>query len=102
MRATVEVVGDREGGRLASDHPLVRVIDDMSARLGTPIAWEAGSTDTNVPLSRGAPAVCLGLAKGERLHTVDEALDIDPLPKGLRQAYLILTALLLGEVALSA
>jgi tripeptide aminopeptidase len=100
VRASVEVAGDRQGGRLVSDHPLVRVVDDTSQRLGTPISWESGSTDTNVPLSRGAPAVCLGLAKGERLHTVDEALDIGPLPNGLRQAYLILAAVLRGEVKL--
>jgi acetylornithine deacetylase/succinyl-diaminopimelate desuccinylase-like protein len=102
VRATVEVVGDREGGRLVAEHPLVVFIDETSRSLGTPIVWEAGSTDTNVPLSHGAAAVCLGLAKGERLHTVDEALDIRPLPIGLRQTYVILAALLRGEVPLSA
>jgi hypothetical protein len=79
----------------------VEFIDDTARRLGTPVVWEAGSTDTNVPLSRGASAVCLGLAKGERLHTVEEALNIGALPQGLRQAYTILAGLLRGDVPLS-
>jgi acetylornithine deacetylase/succinyl-diaminopimelate desuccinylase-like protein len=102
VRATVEVVGDREGGSLPAEHPLVRFVDETSHRLGSPIAWESGSTDTNVPLSHGAAAVCLGLAKGERLHTTEEALDVEPLPTGVRQARAILAALLCGEVDLSA
>lgn len=92
----VDVVGDRPGGRLPPDHPLIRLVDDAAATVGASVTWQAASTDTNVPLSHGAPAVCLGIAKGENLHTVDEALDVSVLQNGLQQAYLVLASLLLG------
>lgn len=92
----VDVVGDRPGGRLPPDHPLIRLVDDAAATVGASVTWQAASTDTNVPLSHGAPAVCLGIAKGENLHTVDEALDVSVLQSGLQQAYLVLASLLLG------
>lgn len=96
VRPTVEIVGDRPGGRLPPDHPLVRLVEDAADTVGAPLVWEAGSTDANVPLGGGAAAVCLGIARGENEHTVDEVLDTSVLPQGLRQACLVTSALLLG------
>lgn len=98
VEAAIEVVGDRPGGRLPPDHPLVRLVEDTAASLKTPIHWEPGSTDANVPLAHGAAAVCLGVAIGRHLHSVDEVLDVSALPAGLRQAYLVLAALLRGTM----
>jgi tripeptide aminopeptidase len=93
----VEVVGDRTGGRLSPGHRLITLVDEAAAVVGIPATWRASSTDANVPLSHGAAAVCIGIAKGEDAHTTDEVLDISVLPQGLRQTYLVLVALLLGE-----
>jgi tripeptide aminopeptidase len=92
------VVSDRPGGRLPPDHPLVRLVEEAAAAVGVPPEWKAASTDANVPLSRGAPAVCLGLARGEHLHSEHETLDVTPLPRGLRQAFLVTAALLRGAL----
>ncbi|MGH2403244.1 MAG: peptidase dimerization domain-containing protein, partial [bacterium] len=97
VRSTIEVVGDRPGGRLPEDHPLIKVVEEAAVAVGAPLVWEAGSTDANVPLGGGATAVCLGIARGENEHTVDEVLDTSVLPQGLRQAYLVTAALVLGE-----
>ncbi len=95
VRAAIDVVGDRSGGRLPPDHWLITLVDEAAAAVGVPAAWRASSTDANVPLGHGASAVCLGIAKGENFHSTDEVLDVSVLPQGLRQTYLVLSALLL-------
>jgi di/tripeptidase len=97
VTADSAVVGDRAGGRLPADHALVRLVNDAAAHVGVPVEWKASSTDANIPLSHGAAAVCLGLARGENLHSTGEVLDTTPLPIGLRQACLVIAALLLGR-----
>lgn len=97
VEPAVEIVGDRPGGRLPPEHRLIALVEETAAALGAPVTWEAASTDTNVPLSHGAAAVCLGIARGENLHTVDEALDVSDALLGLQQAYLVAAALLRGR-----
>lgn len=94
VEVAVEVVGDRPGGRLPDGHPLFGVVAAAAATVGVPVEWESGSTDANVPLSHGAAAVCLGLARGEGAHTRAEAVDVGALPLGLTQACLVAGSLL--------
>jgi di/tripeptidase len=96
VRSAIDIVGDRAGGRLPPDHRLITLVDEAAAVVGVPATWRPSSTDANVPLSHGAAAVCVGLAKGENAHTTEEVLDISVLPQGLRQTYLLLASLLLG------
>ena len=42
-----------------------------------------GSTDANEPLSRGLPAICVGLTTGGRSHSIEEYIDTKPLALGL-------------------
>jgi hypothetical protein len=44
-----------------------------------------GSTDANIPLSRGLPAVCIGLSSGFGAHTSHEYINTAPLAQGLAQ-----------------
>lgn len=44
----------------------------------------AGSTDCNIPLSMGIPAVCFGCYRGKGAHTREEYVEIDSLLPGLR------------------
>jgi len=96
VSAEVEVLSDRSGGRLPAGHPLIRLVEEAGAAVGVPPTWKSSSTDANIALSRGAAAVCLGLAEGENLHAEDEVLDVTLLPKGLQQTFLVTAALLLG------
>ena len=96
VRPAIDVVGDRPGGQLAPGHPLIALTEAAALAVGVPVVWEAGSTDANLPLGHGAAAVCLGIARGENMHTVEEALDTSVLAAGLQQAYLIGAALLRG------
>ncbi|MCA9941013.1 MAG: M20/M25/M40 family metallo-hydrolase, partial [Anaerolineales bacterium] len=57
-------VGNRPAGGIAADAPLVQwamgALRAVGCRHST---YESGSTDANIPLSRGWPAVCIGLAR---------------------------------------
>jgi len=45
----------------------------------------SGSTDANIPLSRGIPAVVVGMTAGGGAHTLNEYIDVAPIEKGLAQ-----------------
>ena len=79
-----EVIGDRPGGEIPTTHPLVRAAIDCYTREGIPVKLNIGSTDANVPLSRGYPAICLGLTNGGGSHTTGEYIETAPLDQGFR------------------
>jgi len=95
--AHTDVLGQRAGGRLPPGHPLIALVEEAAAHVETPLRWESASTDANVPLSHGAAAVCLGIARGDGAHTLDESLDVSLLPQGVRQTFLVAATLLRGR-----
>ena len=46
----------------------------------------AASTDANIPLSMGIPAVCIGTVSGAGLHTQEEYIEADSIPYGWKIA----------------
>ncbi|MGD8814419.1 MAG: M20/M25/M40 family metallo-hydrolase [Anaerolineales bacterium] len=82
---TIEVdrIGERPGGGLPADHPLVMAARQALRRVGEEnVQLQIGSTDASLPLSRGIPAVCVGLTRGKNAHSPDELIHIDPMPRG--------------------
>jgi acetylornithine deacetylase/succinyl-diaminopimelate desuccinylase-like protein len=53
---------------------------------GFNIIRESSSTDCNIPLSLGIPALCIGVYTGEQWHTRKEWVDKASLPLGLQVA----------------
>jgi acetylornithine deacetylase/succinyl-diaminopimelate desuccinylase-like protein len=51
---------------------------------GIPCALESGSTDANIPMSLGIPAVCVGNYMGGGVHTREEWVEIASVPVGLK------------------
>ncbi len=90
----LDVVGNRAGGRLPADHWIVSLVNSAASEVKSPVEWKTGSTDANVPLSHGAPAVCLGIGRGRELHTLGEEVDTSMMPVALELAYRVLTAML--------
>lgn len=86
-----EVVGNRPAGEVALDAPIVRLAKESLALVGLDTRVDASSTDANIPLSRGIPAVCIGLTTGANAHRADEFIRIEPLATGVTQ--LILTTI---------
>jgi acetylornithine deacetylase/succinyl-diaminopimelate desuccinylase-like protein len=92
-RFEVETVGDRPAGRIAREHPLVRAAAAAYAAAGIGVTFEAASTDANIPLSRGIPAVCIGVGDGENAHRLDEFIIPARVSQGMcALLYLVLTA----------
>jgi acetylornithine deacetylase/succinyl-diaminopimelate desuccinylase-like protein len=79
-----EVIGDRPAGAIPHDHPLVqlavRALNDSGVASHT---FEIGSTDANLPLSRGLACVCVGLTRGANSHRPDEYIETRDLDRGL-------------------
>ena len=48
---------------------------------------EPGSTDCNIPLSLGIPAVCFGTYYGDGAHTREEYVEKDSLELGYQVAF---------------
>ncbi len=93
VKVEVTVVGDRPGGHLSAEHRLVEFSKKVLQHLGFGAESHSGSTDANVPLSQGTPAVCLGFAGGRNAHRPDEWLDPAPAVSGLMQILLLLEVL---------
>jgi len=83
VRVNAEVIGDRPAGEIPADHPLVKTAIECFARNGIKAKLNIGSTDANVPLSRGLPAICVGLTTGGGSHTLGEYIDTKPVAQGL-------------------
>ncbi|HAI21366.1 MAG TPA: peptidase M20, partial [Clostridiales bacterium UBA8153] len=83
----VVVVGDRPSGSIAPDHELVRLVTAVQGRLGIPSRLSASSTDANIPLSRGIPAVTIGVTTGADNHAPTEHADIPPMVTGALQLF---------------
>lgn len=85
---TVETVGIRPcGGDVDAEiHEAMisRVIEICEKHTGITCMRGKGSTDCNVPMSLGVPAVCPGIYMGGGAHTREEWVEIASLPAGVR------------------
>ena len=91
---TTQVVGNRPAGYLEPTHPLVVGAVETLKLLGITPGLENGSTDANIPLSAGVPAITVGITRGGNAHRLDEFIEIAPMQAGLQQlATLILATL---------
>jgi acetylornithine deacetylase/succinyl-diaminopimelate desuccinylase-like protein len=81
----LESIGQRPAGQIPPDHPLVQLAAECLAQEGIEPSLTSGSTDANIPLSRGIPAVVLGITTGTGAHTEQECIDLAPAPHGMSQ-----------------
>lgn len=91
VRFSSAVIGNRPAGEIALNHPLVRLAADCLRDAGIESSPGIGSTDANIPLSRGIPAVCIGMTRGGGAHTLQEHIQTHPLGQGLEQLYMLAT-----------
>jgi acetylornithine deacetylase/succinyl-diaminopimelate desuccinylase-like protein len=94
LLAKVRELGSRPGGRLPDHSPLLRVIQSVDGYLSIRSRVDCASTDANVPLSMGLPAVSIGAGgTGGGAHTAQEWYSPEGREQGLRRILLILAAL---------
>jgi tripeptide aminopeptidase len=92
MPFSVDVVGDRPAGSIATEHPLVQGALSALQAIGIRGTLENGSTDANVPLAYGIPAVTVGVTRGGNAHRLDEYIETQPVSDGLRQLIILTLA----------
>ena len=88
VQIETEVVGDRPCGLDVNNFALAqRAAMAVERHYGFSPALTSGSTDCNVPLSMGIPAICPGCVLGAGAHTREEYVEIDSLLPGLKVAF---------------
>jgi acetylornithine deacetylase/succinyl-diaminopimelate desuccinylase-like protein len=95
LRYTIEKIGDRPSADLPRDSPLMEAIKAVDRHLGLRTDLRLGSTDANIPLSLGIPAVSLGAGgDGGGAHTRAEWYSAANRELGLRRVLLLTLAML--------
>ena len=80
----IKTVGDRPAGSIPREHALTQLAGAAYSAEGLGEIYEIASTDANIPLSRGIPAVCIGVCDGGNAHRLDEYIEPARLPSGMR------------------
>lgn len=94
ISAEVKLIGDRPTGRTDPNAQIIQITSAAIRAVGfTPLS-NASSTDSNIPISLGIPAVTIGSGGGGgRAHALDEWIDVAK-PVSLKGMMVGLTALL--------
>lgn len=79
ITADIKLVGDRPAGRTDEKTDLVQLTTAAFLANGSKPTYECGSTDSNMPMSLGIPAITIPrVGKADRSHSLDEWIDTDP------------------------
>ncbi len=91
VAAKIESVGRRPTGRVSDDAPILQAVRRADAALGIASRFDASSTDSNIPISLGIPAVTLRSGgDGTGNHALDEQFDSKNSHLGTQRAFLAL------------
>jgi acetylornithine deacetylase/succinyl-diaminopimelate desuccinylase-like protein len=89
-----KLVGDRPGGQVPVDAPIIAAAVSVTQALGLKATLDEGSTDSNIPISLGIPAVTIdGGGSGKGAHSLDEQFDTTNSWQGTARALLLALAL---------
>lgn len=94
LELDLKLIGDRPSGETPPDAPLVRFAEEATRAVGYTPRLDRSSTDSNIPISLGIPAVTLGAGgTSGNSHTLEEWYDPRGRDLGLRRALLLLLGL---------
>ncbi|MEO8335328.1 MAG: M20/M25/M40 family metallo-hydrolase [bacterium] len=86
-------IGDRPCGEVDVDHPLVLAAVSATRAIGRTAELATASTDANVPISLGVPAIAIGAGgRGGGVHTSGEWYDNTDGTLGVARALTVLVA----------
>jgi acetylornithine deacetylase/succinyl-diaminopimelate desuccinylase-like protein len=78
IAAEIVTIGGRPAGRTPSDADIVRYAAAAISAQGIAVEEEASSTDANLPMSLGIPAIKIGSGgRSGRAHSVEEWIDVE-------------------------
>jgi acetylornithine deacetylase/succinyl-diaminopimelate desuccinylase-like protein len=94
LELELKLIGDRPSGETPQDARLIRIAEEATRYFGCRPRLDRSSTDSNIAISLGIPAVTLGTggASGHS-HTLDEWYDPRGRETGLKRALLVMLGL---------
>jgi hypothetical protein len=88
-------IGSRPAAVLPDDASILRYIRAVDSHLGIRSHLDCASTDANIPLSLGLPAISIGAGgQGGGAHTLQEWFSPDGRDLGLKRVLLVLALLM--------
>ena len=77
VEAELKIIGERPCGETAMNAPILRTVTGVLQAFGLQPVYDFGSTDSNVPMSLGIPALTVS-GPSSRGHSLDEWTDVEP------------------------
>ena len=79
ISADPKVIGERPCGETPRTAPIVQIAAAAITAFGLTPRYGISSTDANIPMSMGIPAITIGRGgPGDRTHSLDEWTDVEP------------------------
>ncbi|HEU4794886.1 MAG TPA: M20/M25/M40 family metallo-hydrolase [Pyrinomonadaceae bacterium] len=90
----LDLIGERPSGETPADSPLVKIALETTRFFGVEPRLDQSSTDSNLPISLGIPAVTLGAGgTSGASHTLAEWYDPRDRDRGLKRGLLVILGL---------
>ena len=90
LQLKLDLIGERPTGETPSDSSIVELALEATRILGVEPRLDQSSTDSNLPISLGIPAITLGAGgTSGSSHTLDEWYDPRDRDKGLKRGLLV-------------
>jgi di/tripeptidase len=94
LGVTLTLIGERPAGEVATEHDVVVAAAEATLAVGRTPELAVASTDANIPMSRGIPAIAIGGGgAGGDTHTPSEWFENREGARGIARAALLLAAL---------
>ncbi|MCA1578084.1 MAG: M20/M25/M40 family metallo-hydrolase [Acidobacteria bacterium] len=94
LKLHVEMIGERPSGETPAESPLVKLAIETTRLFGVEPRLDQSSTDSNLPISLGIPAITLGAGgTSGASHTLAEWYDPRERDKGLKRGLLVILGL---------
>jgi tripeptide aminopeptidase len=95
IEADPKVIGERPCGETSMEAPILKTTAAVVQAFGLKPSYGISSTDSNIPMSMGIPALTIGRGgPGDRSHSPDEWTDVAP--GGVAQSVEVVLAILLA------
>jgi tripeptide aminopeptidase len=94
LKLQLDLIGERPSGETAANSPLVKLAIESTKQIGVEPRLDQSSTDSNLPISLGIPAITLGAGgTAGASHTLAEWYEPRDRDKGLKRGLLTILGL---------
>ncbi|HKZ76919.1 MAG TPA: M20/M25/M40 family metallo-hydrolase [Pyrinomonadaceae bacterium] len=94
LELSIELIGERPNGETPADSPIVEIACEATRAFGILPRLDQSSTDSNLPISIGLPAVTLGAGgTSGNSHTLEEWYEPTGRELGLKRGLLVILGL---------